>query len=447
MEGNAGNASSELAWNYGNEDNTTRYSQLFNNHYLSDFTFRVVSEDTVVPGHKFIMSLCSWDFYNIFNFVKLDSNELIIEDVSLASFLTFLEYCYTMKMNLSDDTTFKKTVEVLKLAQRFHMVPLVKICEDHIKTNISEVNCMMIFKNKDVLSPDSAASKEMMKKIEGYFWCIIHDQSSLDIFVDLPLKDLHEIACNSLINCDEIEIFDVLMKWAKRNCEKKNIQSDSAKNLRLILGEVFYEIRFPSMQIYTFSKILAKYPGMFTQMEISNICSYICDGLHASSSSKSCMGFKCTPRHPRIPNESNEYIYSMIPFGLSLPSFNEVPKLDEQSYLMRCEIETILPRKLIGFAFFAKKDETVNVEYFKISEENIEIISSGKCRFSETYDLIIFRFKSAEGGIWVNFCELECMCETMIPAVEGSGVGYFNNRIYLFGNISATIPYLIFDFN
>uniref|UniRef100_A0A1B0CA30 BTB domain-containing protein n=2 Tax=Lutzomyia longipalpis TaxID=7200 RepID=A0A1B0CA30_LUTLO len=380
MEGNTGNTSSELAWNYENEDNTTRYSQLFNNPIMSDFTFRVVSEDTVVPGHKFIMSLCSSDFYNIFNLLKLDHYELIIEDVSLSSFLAFLEYCYTMKMNLSDDTTFKKTVEVLKLAQRFHMASLVRICEDHIKSKVYYNNCMILFKNKDLLSPESAARREIMRVVEQYFSILVLDQMNLDILVDLPLKDLHEIARHPLLNCNENEVSDVLMKWAKRNCEKNGISSDSTKNLRLILGEVFYEIRFPSMQIYSFSKFLAKYPGMLSHKEISNICSYICDGLHASSSSKSCMGFKCTPRHPRIPNESNEYIYSMIPFGLSLPSFNGAPKIDQQSFQMKCEIETTLPRKLIGFAFFAKK----------------------------------------EGSILVNFCELECMCDAMIPAVAGS---------------------------
>ncbi|XP_055684364.1 uncharacterized protein LOC129790716 [Lutzomyia longipalpis] len=391
------NTSPDFVWNYGSKDFLTGYSQLFNNPIMSDFTFRVVSEDTVVPGHKFIMSLCSWDFYNIFNFVKLDNYELIIEDVSLTSFLTFLEYCYTMKMNLCDDTTFKKTVEVLKLAQRFHMVPLVKICEDHIKTNISEVNCMMIFKNKDVLSPDSAASKEMMKKIEVYFCNIILDQKSLDILVDLPLKDLHEITRNPLINCDEIEIFDVLMKWAKRNCEKKNIQSDSAKNLRLILGEVFYEIRFLSMPIDWFTDILAKYPGMFTHDEISNICNYITHGQFASLNYS--MGFKCNPRKPEFD------FRSIIPFGRTVPTFCGAPKMDQETLDIRCEIKTSESRNLLGFALFAKKGETVNIRSCKWtyssyrghgrnSYTECDIIASGKCRFNNDFDLIIFRIKN-----------------------------------------------------
>ncbi|GAB0089149.1 BTB domain-containing protein [Sergentomyia squamirostris] len=280
----------EEVWNKERGPVIERLSYFVNNEFLSDMTFVVGrgEEKTRVPGHRFILSTCSWEFYNALYLLQLDNDEIPIEDADLDSFLTFLKYCYTGKIALYWNV--EETVTILKLAHRFHMEHLIESCETHITEVNTGKNCICWYKECNFLPKESKLRSCMLSVIARNFWFCIQDQSQMELFKDLPLKDVREIVSNDQLTCDEMQLFDALMKWASHNCEKMNIPENPI-NLRIILKDVFYKIRFPNMNLsFIFLHILSQYPNLFSAKEISQL------GLKIRGDLSICEDFSIIPR-------------------------------------------------------------------------------------------------------------------------------------------------------
>ncbi|XP_055689906.1 BTB/POZ domain-containing protein 6-like [Lutzomyia longipalpis] len=253
------NAKSYEEWSryFGKIDG--RFSLYFYNDSLTDVT--LVVDGKKIRGHKIILSSCSWEFYVIFNLLKLDKKEVPIQGTTFEVFLSFLEYCYTGWTLLKEDTTW----EILRLAYRFNVKPLILVCESHLAKRLTANTCISFYTKGEFLSDTSLLRQKITETMaEDCHALFYHKQ-----FNNLPLKVVRQIVASGL-KCDEMVIFEALIKWAKFNCVKIGYPC-IPKNYRRVLEDVFFKIRFPAIPAHLFFEILAEYPGILTEKEISNI--------------------------------------------------------------------------------------------------------------------------------------------------------------------------------
>ncbi|GAB0098389.1 BTB domain-containing protein [Sergentomyia squamirostris] len=292
-----------------------RLSYFVNNEFLSDMTFVVGEERTRIPAHKFILSTCSWEFYNALYLLQLDKDEVPIEDVQVDVFIAFLKYCYTGEIDFSTENEF---IGILKLSHRFRMQHLIEICEDEITGWIDGQNSIFWYTDFTFLPKESQLRSRMVTTIATNFVFSLQNDDQMVFFKNLPLACVREIATHEQLTCDEMQLFDFLMKWATHNCEKMNIVPNPI-NLRVILKDVFYKIRFPNMtSSFIFLHILSRYPNLLSAKELSQIA------LKINGDSLLCENFSIVPREndtkvikPSI--DFSDYLGNVIPcFSKSL---------------------------------------------------------------------------------------------------------------------------------
>ncbi|XP_055705852.1 BTB/POZ domain-containing protein 6-B-like [Phlebotomus papatasi] len=435
----------ETFWS-GNECIEERLSKFICNEFLSDMIFVVGKEKKRVPGHKFILNSCSWQFYNAFNLLKLDKDELSVEDVSYESFLGFLSYCYTGKVVLGNGNAF----DIYKLAQRFQIDHLLGLCEDCIFTSVSKNTCMELYSKSTFLEEDSDLKIKILNTIEENFSYLIQDWSVMKIFVDLPLALLREIVALEHLQSDEMELFDALMKWATQACYKIKILP-SAKNLRKILCDVFYKIRFPAMKMEWFVEILAKYPEMLTPHEISNISHAIRGDV------KVCSKFNHNPRRNNFPMLRNSMKLE-ITEGTLVPCYlNTLQMMNISTSAMSIKFRGDKSKVLLGYGFIAQKGHKLNIISCKIKQENsfghenLTTSFGTRYKLSWDYDLIIVRFgrKQSVMNKTNNWYELCCTFDKNVAHLSSESLSSFGevkiNEIYVRTGQYAIIPYLVFE--
>uniref|UniRef100_A0A1B0DAR9 Uncharacterized protein n=1 Tax=Phlebotomus papatasi TaxID=29031 RepID=A0A1B0DAR9_PHLPP len=99
---------------------------------------------------------------------------------------------------------------------------------------------------------------------------LVKTEATLEIFLSLSQKQLNEIAELDGLNCEEFELFSAIMTWAQHNCLKLQIPC-TPKNLREILGDVLYKIRFPIFSKEEIFEVFAEYRHILTHNEIRDI--------------------------------------------------------------------------------------------------------------------------------------------------------------------------------
>lgn len=74
------------------------------------------------------------------------------------------------------------------------------------------------------------------------------------------------LSLNSL-NCNEIDLFDACISWARVKCQQDRKDSTKIENLRAALGDALFEIRFCSMTPKEFAIVGNEYPGLLEKQE------------------------------------------------------------------------------------------------------------------------------------------------------------------------------------
>ncbi|GAB0091385.1 BTB domain-containing protein [Sergentomyia squamirostris] len=448
-----------------------RLSYFVGNEFLSDMIFVVgTGEEKIrIPGHKFILSTCSWDFYNALYLLQLDNNEVPIQDAGYDAFLLFLKYCYTGEIQFSD-TELNHAIVVLKLAYRFKMEHLIGICEDRI-CKFSKViivrSAFWWLKQCSFLPEESKVMRYILSTIAENFVLLLNYRSNMDVFKNFPLTTVKKIVFQKNLLCDEMQLFDILVKWANHNCQTKNIDP-SPINLRIMLKEVFYMIRFPAMKCIWFLNILSEYPNLLIHKEISEISTKM------SGKESICQNFLTIPREQDTRIIKSSIDFSCIEMNKVLPCFSQILKFEGTCRYasVTYKIGTAQNSKLNGFAVVVRKNQEFKVRrYTSIEWEKTEKTPEhfGDCiddfknneftrncdfkiekryNINWEYDVVFFKLKNYQtdkGRQWYRFaCEFETELPHAIPYPSFRGDNWINNICVNKENVSL-IPYLCFQ--
>lgn len=244
-----------------------------------------VFNDERIPGHRLILAASPW-LDNMF-FGSLTENgdvNMNNSNVSSTTFKEFLRYIYTGKANLTMDNIS----EMIFLADESLCEEFFGECENFLIKNLNVDNIFVVYQL--ALQHERAARLKVACEEE----ICINAASTLKSsnFSQIQFDFLQNIVkCDSLV-CEEKDVFNACIGWAKAACRRNRIDQHNPLNLRAQLGDLLYQIRFSSMTSNDAATCINSCPGLFTADELQEIMCIV-----GRTSYSGTIHFNSTPRY------------------------------------------------------------------------------------------------------------------------------------------------------
>ena len=152
-------------------------------------------------------------------------------------------------MNLTPDNV----LPVLYAAKKYMITPLARKCMDFLELKITTDSVCTIL-NHSILYDEP----ELTEKCLWYISPRTKSVFSSDSFLGLSSGALKRFLGNSLLFVNsEVDVLDACLRWAKHNTRSQNVDITDLE-IRRLLGDNLYKIRFSSMSAQDFAKFLGK---------------------------------------------------------------------------------------------------------------------------------------------------------------------------------------------
>lgn len=277
----------EAMWNMSNRDVDLF---LLNNEILSDVKFVFPNcRNEEIFGHTFFLSKKSPTFYTMFHGSLKEGSTVKIVDSSRISFLELVKFIYTEMVDLTPENV----LEVMYLANKYLIKKLSEQCEKFVKNNISIENSLAILK-ESIYFKCELIEKECVDFIGKNTAQIMNHPN----FLKTGKKTVKYLLALTMMNCDEITVFNLVIQWAQAFCNKNNKELSSVR-------DIFRLIRFPVMSGTDFGNCV-KYSNLFTSDEIGEIFLYISTSSGNTNTETNC-GKKCLDFETRKRTQVNQY--------------------------------------------------------------------------------------------------------------------------------------------
>lgn len=222
------------------------------------------------PAHKALLSAVSPVFEVMFNGNWKEQSEVIIVDASPSSFKEFLTFFYRDKIPLTEDNIF----EVLNLTVKYQVQEGSMTCLRFLLEHLSTSNVIRTYEAVKLAFDENLEFSKFSDELNEIGIFVIDNTISVlrsQDFLCCTNKTLESILQLNTFTCDETEVFDACMEWARNACESKDIDSSNAENLRNELGDCFKLIRYNEMDEKAFAERYRLYSAMFSKEELSDI--------------------------------------------------------------------------------------------------------------------------------------------------------------------------------
>lgn len=249
-----------------------RFEFLAENQTLSDFQFVIGSNEIVVPAHKLIFSVTSFDFFNLFVMsTPNDENFTIrLEDINYESFKEFTRYVYCDSIEIGCDNFF----DILDLSLRYDIEHLTNLC----LKKIPEI-CTSSDGERFTACLMNSFHIWNKKLISGHFTQII-GKNPLKYINDENVYKLEEDHISEILKSHQTETCEsdylkLAVMWAAKQMELLKFDQSKPEIIRRVLGKLFFSIRFPAMSLEEFQECSTDKTGLFTNDEIIEIVLFI----------------------------------------------------------------------------------------------------------------------------------------------------------------------------
>lgn len=236
---------------------------------LSDIIFIFEKSDddcNSINAHKFELAKGSAVFEKLFYGGGEEIKELVIKDFSRKSFNEMIKYLYLDEIEVTDENS----LDILNMSRAYGIDGMEIKYSDFITKSLTIENISQILEESLFLKTDLVRVK-CDKFIE---------ENTTEIFKHPSLMTISKEALSEILNVNSkgcvtsaYDFFNFAMAWAKNQCIKMGINTDP-KNIRNVLGETFYSICFPNMEVDDFVTVLHN-DHLFTTDEIGQIFLYI----------------------------------------------------------------------------------------------------------------------------------------------------------------------------
>ncbi|XP_046340695.2 BTB/POZ domain-containing protein 6-like [Haliotis rufescens] len=284
---------------------------------VSDVTFRVGSEKQVVRAHRYVLVSRSCVFHAMFCGPLAETGEVTIPDIEADVFNEFLRYVYTDKTTINADTV----TGLMYTSRKYSVDALYDLCLTFLETSLSEDNVCQILEQCHGYGEMDLEQKALKILTEGGERVIKSPG-----FINLCSDCLRMFLKSDNRKAKEEEVFEATLSWAKECC-KMNSVYDTPENIRRVLGEMRYEIRFTAFTLEYLVKVVGP-SGVLTDSERVRIMDKKVDTAVNISPFKQPQGKQIKRNLLRYVNRLCKTEYSLIKAGRQAITINLSKSID-----------------------------------------------------------------------------------------------------------------------
>lgn len=224
-----------------------------------------------VPAHKSILSVISTVFDDIFYgdavAPAISGNIINVYDTTAEIFKEFLQFFYLSTVQL----TAKNFFSVMELVTKYGIEDCVlDACSELCEITITLDNICWGYELAILF--EHFELQEFCKQFISENATKIFQSTS---FLHCDRNVLRKMIELDTLECDELTVFDGCLAWVQMACRREHIDDTNMQNLRQQFGDIFYEIRFGSMNVEDFYQRYCRYKGLFSLDEFEDIISMI----------------------------------------------------------------------------------------------------------------------------------------------------------------------------
>lgn len=239
-----------------------KIKDLYLNPDGADFWF--VFGDEKIPGHKFVLATMSPWLNTMFNGslpVEREAN-MSNYDVTVEAFKEFLKFPYLGEVNFTMDNI----EEIISLAKMSLNDDFFVECENFLIKSLTTENMFLGYKLSSLYEANRL--KRICEEEISFNADKVLKSSS---FLDFPYELLESLLKCDTLTCEEKNIFDACIAWAKASCERNGKDPFAPENIRAQLRDSIYQIRFNSMTIKEAADCISSFRRLFTYEELEEI--------------------------------------------------------------------------------------------------------------------------------------------------------------------------------
>lgn len=228
------------------------------------FVFPNDDKGEEVPAHKLLLGAASPVFKVMMNGDWLEKKIVKITDFHACAFKELLQFIYLPEVTL----TIGNVEEVVRLADKYDMLDCFDTCADQLEANLTTENMVWGYQLAITLN-----NEQLMKFCENRIQIHTEEIIRSEMFLHCSREVIGHILKLDTLQCNEVELFNACIEWAKVACLKHELDESNSENLKNQLGPCFYAFRFGAMDGEGIGDILLNkvIEGMFTKSELADI--------------------------------------------------------------------------------------------------------------------------------------------------------------------------------
>lgn len=240
-------------WTISMKDLSSRMAGLLIQQDTSDVKFLFPNESGCpsVPAHKIVLCSGSPVFRAMFYGPLAERDVVEIVDSGSENFRTLLQFVYTDKVNLTDESVS----DVMYLAKKYDVEALVTTCLNYVRNHINRKN-VVVFYHELKFFGEVGLLDRCFTEMDQYAHYLINNNDYL--------KDFSKELFRTLLQRDtfcarEVDIFDGMKWWATKKINEKDGNPEDAvvepERVRAELEDLLPLVRFPLMTLKEFIQI------------------------------------------------------------------------------------------------------------------------------------------------------------------------------------------------
>eukprot|EP01103_Thecamoeba_quadrilineata_P007941 TRINITY_DN17758_c0_g1_i1.p1 TRINITY_DN17758_c0_g1~~TRINITY_DN17758_c0_g1_i1.p1 ORF type:complete len:489 (+),score=79.48 TRINITY_DN17758_c0_g1_i1:60-1469(+) len=221
-----------------------------NNKEMSDVVFLVGSEEDGplerVHAHKFILGARSCAFRAMLFGSMREGKESVVRipNIRPKVFVALMQFIYTATPE--DNLNAEFAMELMRAASQYHLDSLTAFCKKQIQSKITDQNVCQLLQMASNFN-HSDLYEQCVDRILKHAPIAFHSPS----FQELSEENVILLIKNDLLELNELQVFQAIVKWAKAAIHEDEEDNSSGRDHNLLkekLANIFPLIRFPLMK-------------------------------------------------------------------------------------------------------------------------------------------------------------------------------------------------------
>ncbi|XP_060574090.1 BTB/POZ domain-containing protein 6-like [Ruditapes philippinarum] len=272
---------------------------MLTSRFAADVEFSVGNQQEIVKAHKFILVCRSSVFQAMFTNDFADNRETIkIPDIELEIFEKLLTFLYTDETEITGDNV----LPLLYAAKKYSVNKLVRKCLEFLDKGRSPENICDILEQAHFYNENDFREKSVRYILDNAK-SVLGDSTFLELCQDC----VKMIITYDELQADERTVLEAVTSWGEHQCQKQNLEKNHV-NLRSVLGDILYLVRFPLLGETYFTNVVSE-TALLNDAEKVELFKYFYKPGYKTETfiSRNRYATNDTPKYTATPTKKTEY--------------------------------------------------------------------------------------------------------------------------------------------